>query len=102
MAEEKKVSANSKFLNADKLERAQAVIAGSRSFANEKDNMSVEVSSLGFCQKQDLKGEELLVCVYKRIGGAIVADVVKKDMEPGVVSSKTSGKEKQVIPPKGK
>ena len=85
------------FVNRSKEVRARQVVENPNQF----DAESVERKSLEVAQKEGVKGEELIVAIYKRIGGALKDEPVKKEEKTGVISEETSGKEVEEIPAPG-
>lgn len=83
------------FLSNGKYQRAKAVVLGTRSF---KEG-NVEQAALDLCKGDGVKGEDaLIVCVYRKLGGAIAGDPVETDDKVGEIKVRKEGKEEEVLP----
>ena len=80
-------------INESKLQRAKDVVAGRGKYTPQ----SVEKVALGICQAEGLKGDDLVNCVYVKIGGALASNPVRKDERTGVIDEHTEGTEVEEV-----
>lgn len=81
------------YLNKSKLQRAKDVVEGRGKYTPE----SVEKKALAICQAESLKGEDLIKCVYVKIGGALADAPHQKETRTGVIDEVTEGKEVEEV-----
>jgi len=86
------------YLNKDKLNRAEDVVSGKRSFGSE----SVESRALALGIEAGLKKEELADFVYSKLGGAKTEEFEEKkskgkELKTGIIKEEVSGEEVEEI-----